>query len=350
MAMIPRQLAVAIGIIFLFNIGCSRKAAAPDDPVGSNLHKFRLDGGLFSSDGKRVLFTGTLGDVPNIFAWDLQNGNVSPVTTSRKPAYPISFLPDGRILYRMQSDGVEHLFVHATSGADDDLTPWPGVQAVFYAWDQQKKGSFYLGSNKDVRRYLYLYSMSISDKTPVLVLETQDMQFVASSRTDRYLALWRRFSANKSAVWVYDFGTKSLDKMAPAKDDSVGVPQFFDAEDSLYYLTNEDMPVAALSKYDLKKKVGARVHISGQSIVFARQSVNQRFFVIGVQQGDRLVSRLFDTSNNNWNEIALNEPGLILDISVDGKYLLYNTNGESDSKGLQVYNIETKELRKLPPH
>src|SRR5579871_3040787 len=192
--------------------------------------------------------------------------------------------------------------------------------------------------------------MSISDKTPVLVLETQDMQFMASSRTGRYLALWRRFSASKSAVWVYDFGSKALDKMAPAKDEAFAMPQFFDADDSLYYLTNEDMPVVALSKYDLQKKVATRVHIAGQSIIFARQSVNQRYFVIGVQQGDRLVSHLFDASSNEWNEIPLNEPGLILDISADGKYLLYNTNGESDSKGLQVYNIETKEVRKIRPH
>jgi hypothetical protein len=97
------------------------------------------------------------------------------------------------------------------------------------------------------------------------------------------------------------------------------------------------------------KKLRTRVHIAGQSMIFARQSVNQRYFVIGVQQGDQVISRLFDTSNDDWNEIPLAEPGLILDISADGKFLLYNTDGEGDSKGLQLYNIETKEVRKMRP-
>jgi WD40 repeat protein len=349
--MIQRQV-LATCVIVVFAIGCSRRAPAPEDPVSSNLHKFRLDGGFFSNDGKRVLFTDALGEVPNVFVWDVETGNVSPVTTSKRAAYPISFLPDdGRILYRMQPEGqsVEHLFLHGSAGTDTDLTPWAGVQAVFYGWSQQK-GSFYLGSNKDDRRFLYLYSMNVADKTPVLVLETQDMQFTASSRTGRYLALWRRFSVSKSAVWVYDFGSKALDKIAPVKDDGVAVPQFFDADDLLYYLTNEDMPVLALAKYDFAKKERSRVHIAGQSIIFARRSVNQRYFVIGLQQGDHVVSHLFDTSNQDWSEIPLSEPGLILDISPDGRSLLYNTAGEGESKGLQLYNIETKEVRKIRPH
>ncbi len=349
--MIQRQVLLAIFLPAVLTIGCSRSSPAPEDPVSSNLHKFRMDGGLFSRDGKRVLFTGILGEVPNVFVWDIQTGNVSPVTTSKRPAYPISFLPDdGRLLYRTQAEGQseEHLFLHGSTGPDTDLTPWDGVQAVFYGWAQ--KGSFYLGSNKDDRRFLYLYSMNIADKTPVLVLETQDMQFTASSRTGRYLALWRRLSASKGAVWVYDFGSKALDKMAPVKDDAVAVPQFFDAADLCYFLTNENMPVLALAKYDLLKKVRTRVYTAGRSIIFARQSANERYLVIGVQQGDHVISRLFDTSNDDLKEIPLTEPGLILDISPDGRFALYNTDGEGDFRGLQLYNIETREVRKIRPN
>jgi len=219
---------------------------------------------------------------------------------------------------------------------------------VFFGWGQDK-GSFYFGSNKEDKRFLYLYQMNVTDKTPVLALETQDMRFTCSSQRGRYLALWRRLSASKSAAWVYDFGTKNLDKIAPLKDDAMAVPQFFDADDLLYYVTNEDTPVLSLAKYDFQKKAHTLANTVGEPIVFARQSANRRYIVIAVQHGNRLISRLFDVSGDTWKEINLAQPGLILDISADGKLMLYNTGSENDSRDLELYNLETKEVHRIHP-
>jgi Tol biopolymer transport system component len=349
--MIRRQAILATILTAALSIGCHRTPPEPEDPINSYLYKFRMDGGLFSSDQQRVLLTGQLGDVPNVFVFDIRSNSATPVTSSKQPAYPISYLPgDGRFMYSTHPEGesVAHLFMHSTQGPDTDLTPWPGVQAVFYAWTQNP-GSFYFGSNKDDRRFLHIYRMNVAEKTPTLVLETQDMRFTASSMTGRYLALWRRLSAGKSAVWVYDFLSKSLDKVAPGRDDAIAVPQFFDSADSLYYLTNEDKPVLSLAKYDFQKKTHTTVYSAGQPIIFARQSPNQRYVVLGVQQGDRVVSRLFDVSGDIWNEMPLAQPGLIVDLSPDGKSMLYNTGAENDSKNLQLYNLETKEVRRIHP-
>jgi Tol biopolymer transport system component len=189
--------------------------------------------------------------------------------------------------------------------------------------------------------------MDITDKSYSTVLQTQDMRFAASSTTGRNLALWKYVSADKSELYIYDFETKSLDKVAPEKGSAVSVPQFFDAgQDVLYYLTNEGSRVLSLVKYDVQKKLRAPAYNAGQQIVFARQSSNQRYFVIGVRQGDRLISRLFDTA---WIEVPISQPGLILDVSPSGRYMLYTTSGEARANDLQLYNLETKKFRKILP-
>jgi len=192
--------------------------------------------------------------------------------------------------------------------------------------------------------------MDIIDKSYSTVLQTQDMRFAASSRTGRDLALWKYISADKSELYLYDFETKTLDKVAPEKGNAVSVPQFFDAgQDLLYYLTNEGSRVLSLVKYDVQKKLRSPAYSVGQQIVFARQSSNQRYFVVGVRQGDRLISRLFDIADSSWNEVPINQPGLILDISPSGRYMLYTTGGELGASDLQLYNLETKEVRKILP-
>lgn len=338
--------------ILVPTLGCSRKAQEPEDSPGHNLYKFRMDGALFSRDEKRVLFTGELAGVLNVFTFNIETGASTPLTKAKTPAYPISFVLDDRnVMYRSspQGESAEHLFRLGAGGTVTDLTPWPGAESVFYSWAADRS-SFYFGSNKDDRRFLYVYRMDITDKSYSTVLQTQDMRFAASSRTGRNLALWKYISADKSELYLYDFETKTLDKVAPETGNAVSVPQFFDAgQDLLFYLTNEGSRVLSLVKYDVQKKLRSPAYTAGQQIVFSRQSSNQRYVVIGVRQGDRLISRLFDTAGSSWIEIPISQPGLILDISPSGRYMLYTTSGAARASDLQLYDLETKKVRKILP-
>jgi len=348
----PTKWFIALLCILVATIGCSRKPQEPEDSPGRNLYNFRMDGALFSRDEKRVLFTGELAGVLNVFIFNIETGASTPLTKAKTPAYPLSFaLDDRNVLCRSspQGESAEHLFRVEAGGAVTDLTPWRGVQSVFYSWATDRR-SFYFGSNKDDRRFLYVYRMDITDKSYSTVLQTQDMRFAASSRTGRELALWKYISADKSELYLYDFETKTLDKVAPEKGNAVSVPQFFDAgQDLLYYLTNEGSRVLSLVKYDVQKKVRSPAYTAGQQIAFARQSSNQRYFVVGVRQGDRLISRLFDIAGSSWIEVPINQPSLILDISPSGRYMLYTTGGDASARDLQLYNLETREVRKILP-
>jgi hypothetical protein len=117
----------------------------------------------------------------------------------------------------------------------------------------------------------------------------------------------------------------------------------------LYYVTNEDTPLLSLAKYDFQKKAHTLATAVGEPILFARQSANPRYVVIAVQHGNRLISRLFDVSGDAWKEINLAQPGLILDISADGKLMLYDMGSENGSEDLQLYNLGTKEVHRIHP-
>jgi len=85
-----------------------------------------MDSGLFSADGRRVLFADNLGDISNVFVYDVQADKATAVTNSKRPAYPISFVPgNGRLMYRArpENQSVEHLFIHEAGSPDTDLTP-----------------------------------------------------------------------------------------------------------------------------------------------------------------------------------------------------------------------------------
>ena len=329
--------------------GCRSKPREPEDPLSSSFYRFRMDAGLFSASGHLVLFADKWSDVPNAFVYDISTGKSMPVTKSKTPTYPISFLPRQEgVMYRAQpeKDSVDHLYVQVSGQAATDLTPWQGIQAAFYEWASDRR-TFYFGSNKNDRRYMQVFRMDLQDNTAVSMLATQDMRFATASPDGRYFALWNRVSAAKSAAWVYDFGTKNLDKIAPQGDGGIAIPQFFDAHDFLYYLTNSNSSTLSLVKYDFATKIQTTVYAPSQTLVYARISANQHYVVAGIHDGVSVTSRLLDLSAEPWKEVPLPKPGQILDISPDGKLVLYDADSENNSKGLQIYNLETKEVRKI---
>jgi Tol biopolymer transport system component len=343
---------ISASFIAVLSCGCSPKPPEPEDAVRQNLHRFRMDGALFSTDEKRILIDGDVGGVPNVFVFDMETGGSVPVTKAKTPAYAISFaLGNEKIVYRArpQNESVEHLFERGPDGKETDLTPWNGVEAQFYSWAEDRR-SFYFGSNKDDRRFMYVYRMDITNKSYTTVLQTQDMRFAASSRDGLRVALWKYTSPSKSEVYLYDFQTKSLDKLPQEGNAPVSVPQVFDAgEDVLYYLANGGSRALSLAKYDFRKKVSSSVSTLPEPIVFARQSSNRRYLVLGVKQGERVVSKLLDTKADPWSEVPLQQPLLILDISPSGRYLLYTSSGDSGVKDLHLYDLTTKQVRRILP-
>jgi len=343
-----RSLATAL-VLSACLMSCSREARRPPaDPRAQYLNSLTMQGTLFSTNNKQVLITGPTSGVSAAMVFDMASRSASAVFPPDPEVRLLSFFPeDDRILYssRPKGETSEHLFVRNTDATTVDVTPWSGVRSVFYSWSHDKK-SFYIGCNKDNRRFLYLCRIGLPNWAYSTVLQTQDMKFAAISGTGTVLALWKYISPSSSEIFTYDLEGKTLEKIAPRQGPATAMPQVFDqTKPELYYLTDEGVGKHQVMVYDLPEKKYA-LREDAESLVYVRKSPSGRYLVLGFEQDAKPWVKVVDMNGGKPVEV-LKRPFVVLDFSRDERLMLISEDPALKPESLRIYSFETGQTLKL---
>ncbi len=267
-----------------------------------------VGGGSFSPDETRILFSSNKTGVWNAYTMPAAGGDWTPVTSSTTDNInAVAWFPaDDRKLITRDQGGNElnHLYVIAADGSEQDLTPGENLKAQFGGFNHAGD-AFYVITNERDPKFFDLYRYDATTYERKRLFENNDAyELGALSPDERYLALAKVRTANDNDVYLHDRETGKNIHLTPHEGDASYSAQEFDVTGShLYYLSNEGNEFARLRRYNLADATHEDVQSEPWDIVFSYFSHDGKYRVTGINQDGSTRVELVDTATGS--DIAL---------------------------------------------
>ncbi|MCR9229134.1 MAG: S9 family peptidase [Flavobacteriaceae bacterium] len=309
-------------------------------------------GGSFSPDKSKLLVSSNRSGIYNMYTIPSAGGEMQPITQSDSSSvFAISYFPkDERMLFRMDNNGDEiyHIFVRDTDGSHKDLTPEDGARSLFYQWSEDKTAFFY-GSNKRDNRYMDLYKMDLESLNSELVYQNNDGYDVGVvSPDEKYVALSKSINTNDSDLFLYNLESKELIKIN--KNQSGNSSQDFSSDGSaFYYTTDEGSEFSYLMKYTLADASYQKTLERDWDILGSYFTDNSTYRVTYINEDAKNTIEVMEVATGENIDLPTIENMEITNVSFsdDETMMHFYAGGSHTPSNLFVYNIETKEQKKL---
>ncbi len=311
-----------------------------------------IGGGSFSPDKSKLLISSNRSGIYNMYTVPTSGGELVPVTQSDSSSvFAISYFPkDERMLFRMDGNGDEiyHIYLRDTDGSHKDLTPYDGKRASFYGWTKDKTG-VYFSSNKRDERYNDLYKMDLETFAPKQIYKNEEGYFFGRpSNDEKYLPLIKPINTNDSDLFLYHMDTKELVQVN--KNQSANSPEDFSPDGNyLYYTTDDGGEFARLMRYDIANKSSEEVLQHEWDILGSYFTENGKYRVTYINEDAKNVIEVMDVASGENIDLPSFENMDITNVgfSDDEKWMRFYAGGSHTPSNLYVYNLETKEQKKL---
>src|SRR5262249_46058838 len=152
-------------------------------------------------------FTSDASGIPNVYVVSSDGGTPSALTRSTTDStFGVSYFPrDERVLFTHDRGGDEqnHLFVLGPKG-EADLTPGPGIKAMFSGWSRDDSAFFVLTNERDRRFFdVYRYEADGYKRSPVY--EEKSGYMVGDVAGDgRWVALMKPNTTADGDIYLWD--------------------------------------------------------------------------------------------------------------------------------------------------
>lgn len=314
----------------------------------------RVDGGYFSPDEKKLLYTSNETGIPNVFELDIASGEKKALTKSAKETvYAIDYLPGSEnFIFASDKGGNEnsHLFLQKTDGTLKDITPGEKEKAEFFEWSRDGKFLFYSSNARD-QRYFDLYKIDTATWTPAMIYKNENGFDVTSlSADENMLAQVQQLTTSSNNMFLVDRKTKKVTKINPDSTEGSYSPQGFSLDSkTFYYLTDEGGEYQYAVKYDVATGKKETFFQPKWDVSYMYLSHNEKYRVIGVNEDGYTKIYVFDHQTGKEIDFPKIDDG-----EVQGVWISNSENkmrlsvGSSNTAGnLYVYDFGTKELKKL---
>jgi len=320
--------------------------------IGQMMDNESVAGGSFSPDKSKLLVSSNRSGIYNMYTIPTAGGEMMPVSQSDSSSvFSISYFPkDERMLFRMDNNGDEiyHIFVRDTDGSHKDLTPEEGARSLFYQWSEDKSAFFY-GSNKRDKRFMDLYKMDLESLTSELVYQNDDGYDVGVvSPDEKYVALSKSINTNDSDLFLHNLESKELIKIN--KNQSGNSSQDFSPDGSAFYYTTDDgSEFSYLMKYTLADASYKKTLERDWDILGSYFTDNGTYQVTYINEDAKNTIEVMEVATGENIDLPTIENMEITNVSFsdDESMMRFYAGGSHTPSNLFVYNLETKEQKKL---
>jgi dipeptidyl aminopeptidase/acylaminoacyl peptidase len=311
-------------------------------------------GTSFNADETRVLAGANNTGIYNVYAINIADTAMKPLTHSTKDSYfAVAYVPGtNNFLYSADQGGNEnsHIYLQKAGAAEaKDITPWKGSKNGFAGWSHDKK-YLYLSSNKRNVKFDDIYKMDTATWTPTMFYQN-DSGYSAGpiSHSERFITLIKAITTDKNDLYLFDRQTKQLKRLSN-NSEANWFPQEFEKDDAaLYYLTNDGNEFAYLAKYDLKTGAVSKIYSTTWDVTGMSLSENQKYHSISVNEDGKSKTLIFDHATGKQLDLPAINDGDIkgATFSPSEKNILLSVGSSRSPENLYIYNIEQKTLKPI---
>ena len=340
-----------------FFISCKKEKEAPKQVNQYTIEQFyantRFSGGAFSNDETKLLVNSDESGIFNLYEINIADGTRTPVTSSTVESYfAVDYVPGtNQIMYTADKGGneIDHLYL-LDSGQATDLTPTEKEKANFNRWSEDKK-SFYYQSNKRDEQFFDIYEMQVDGWTSELLYQNTDgLDANDISYDETHVTLVKPLTTSSNELYLLNLKTKERKEISqPAEPGTYTSSGFSKDNMYLYYITDAGKEFAYLAQYDLQSGERKVLFETNWDVMYSYLSENEKYRVIGINEDGKNVIIVKENATGKDVEFPEIPDGDITGLSIsDSEKLIRLSVGTSKApNNIYVYNIETKELKKL---
>lgn len=340
--------------LFLLLVGCSQQKDQKQYSVDQFYKNNNVSGGSFSADEIKVLFSSNESGIYNLYEVTISDGSQRMVTNSTMESYyAVGYVPGtDKICYSADDNGNEifHIFLLNEDGTSTDLTPGEKEKAFFGSWSRDKKTMYFVSSKRDPRFFDY-YKMKIGEWIPELIYQNNEgIDFAGMSVDENLLALQNSITTSRNQLFLFDRSAKKTTEISDPENPGIYYSSGFSNDGKyFYYITDAGKEFAYLVQYETATGERKTIFETNWDVTNSYLSENEKYRVISINEDGK--NTLIVKENSTFKDIEF--PPIpdadILNVSIsesENKLLL--TAGTSRTPGnIYVYNLETKELKKL---
>lgn len=338
-------------VLTIFLAGC-KEEKVKQYSIEQFMNNTNIAGSTFSADESTIAFTSDESGIYNAYAISLENKSKSQLTDRKESTSVISYFPDdNRILLSSDKGGNEiyHIYLKEENGEIRDLIPFEGARVIYKEWAKDKKSFFFI-SNKRDPRYMDLYEMDISSFNYKLIYENTDGYNIGPISDDKtLLALSKTISRVNNNMFLYHFKTDEITLLSEHEGDVLTYPIEFESNGKLLYLTDKDNEFRYLAKMDIETLESTQVYDPGWDILYAYNSYNDKYRVIGINQDSRTVVKIIDL--NTEKELDLPKFSDLditsVNISKSETKMAFYASSSKTPKNLYIYNFGNQQYEQL---
>jgi dipeptidyl aminopeptidase/acylaminoacyl peptidase len=340
--------------LFLLLVGCSQQKDQKQYSVDQFYKNNNVSGGSFSPDETKVLFSSNESGIYNLYEVTISDGSKKMVTNSTMESYyAVGYVPGtDKICYRADDNGNEiyHIFLLNEDGTSTDLTPGEKEKAFFGSWSRDKKAMYLVSSKRDPRFFDY-YKMKIDEWIPELIYQNNEGIDIAGMSVDEnLLALQNSITTSQNQLFLFDRSAKKTTEISDPENPGIYNSSGFSNDGKyFYYITDAGKEFAYLVQYEAATGERKTIFETNWDVTGSYLSENEKYRVISINNDGK--NTLIVKENSTFEDIEF-PPIPDADISnviiSESENKLLITAGTSRAPGnIYVYNLETKELRKL---
>jgi len=340
--------------LFLLLVSCSQQKEQKQYTVDQFYKNNNVSGGSFSADETKVLFSSNESGIYNLYEVTISDGSKRMVTNSTIESYfAVGYVPGtNMICYRADDNGNEifHLFLLNEDGTSTDLTPGEKEKALFGSWSRDKKTMYFVSSRRDPR-FFDFYKMKIGEWVPELIYQNNEgIDLAGISVDENLLALQKSVTTSRNQLFLVNRSAKKTTEISDPDNPGIYNSSGFSNDGRyFYYITDAGKEFAYLVQYETGTGERKTIFETGWDVTGSYLSENEKYRVISINEDGK--NTLIVKENSTFRDIEF--PPIpdadILNVRIsesENKLLL--TAGTSRTPGnIYVYNLETKELKKL---
>ncbi len=316
-----------------------------------------IGGGSFSPDESKLLVSSNETGIYNVYEIELATGNRKALTNSTEESFLArSYLPnDDRFIFTFDEGGNEQYQIHLSGGegTSRNLTPGDSIRNQFWGWSRDEESMFYSSNRRDPR-FMDIYELAISqfdEENPIgeIIYQNNDGIDVSEISPDKnYFVFVQAITTSANKMYLYNRATGERTDISG--EGASYNPQFFSLDNQyLYYTTDENANFSYLARRELASGNVEKVHEADWDVMYAYDSWNEKYRVIGINEDAKTKVRVYDLETGD--EVQMPDMGSAsvssVGISKSEQLARLTVSSSASPTNMYLYNFETGDLKQL---